>query len=130
MFVEAALWIVPTGSPWRDLPVRAHQHATGAKRGMRRKFALIEGLPAQIVLADTAYDANALRQVIADEGALAVILTIPGVHTNIHRISCSMPSAISSNDASASSGSSDASQHASRNRSKLSRLFTLAAIIL
>ena len=57
MFVEGVLWIVRTGSPWRDLPeafgdwnsvfrrfsrwslivdstiVRAHQHAAGAKKG-------------------------------------------------------------------------------------------------
>ncbi len=81
MFVEAALWIVRTGSPWRDLPevfgewnsvfrrfsrwsakgvwrrifaamsddpdfdylivdatiIRAHQHASGAKKGLKIK---------------------------------------------------------------------------------------------
>ena len=34
--------------------------------------ALIEGLPAQVIMANTAYYADALRQTIADRGALAV----------------------------------------------------------
>ena len=156
MFVEGVLWIVRTGSPWRDLPeafgdwnsvfrrfsrwslkgvwwrifeamsddpdfeylivnstiVRAHQHAAGAKKrgsegqaigrsrggpstknsygrsrlGMSVRFmltagqkgvapqaaALLEGLPAEVVMADTAYDADHLRQAIAAKGALAV----------------------------------------------------------
>ena len=38
---------------------------------------LIEGLPADIVMADTAYDSDALRQAIADKGALAVIPNNP-----------------------------------------------------
>ena len=38
---------------------------------------LIEGLPAEIVMADTAYDADHFRQVIADKGALAVIPNNP-----------------------------------------------------
>lgn len=86
MFVEAVLWIVRTGSPWRDLPdvfgpwnsafrrfsrwsakgiwhrifaamaddgdfeylivdstiIRAHQHASGAKRGLKiRRLAVL-----------------------------------------------------------------------------------------
>src|SRR6266545_3092035 len=47
--------------------VRAHQHAA----------ALIEGLPAEVVMADTAYDANHLRQAIAAKGAIAVIPNNP-----------------------------------------------------
>jgi transposase len=39
--------------------------------------ALIEGLPADVVMADTAYDADALRQAIADKGATAVIPNNP-----------------------------------------------------
>ena len=39
--------------------------------------ALIEGLPAQVVMADTAYDADPLRQAIADKGAVAVIPNNP-----------------------------------------------------
>lgn len=38
---------------------------------------LIEGLPAQIVLADAAYDSDHLRQVITDRGAKAVIPNNP-----------------------------------------------------
>ena len=38
---------------------------------------LIEGLPAKIVMADTAYDADHFRQTIADKGALAVIPNNP-----------------------------------------------------
>ena len=39
--------------------------------------ALIDGLPAQVVMADTAYDADHFRQAIADKGALAVIPNNP-----------------------------------------------------
>ena len=38
---------------------------------------LIEGLSAKIVMADTAYDADHCRQVIADKGAIAVIPNNP-----------------------------------------------------
>jgi len=38
---------------------------------------LIEGLAAKVVMADTAYDANQLRQAIAAKGALAVIPNNP-----------------------------------------------------
>ena len=161
MFVEGVLWIVRTGSPWRDLPevfgewnsvfrrfsrwsrkgvwwrifeamsddpdfeylivdstiVRAHQHAAGAQKrgsedqalgrsrgGLSTKIhlavrglgcpvrfaltagqkgdapqadALIEGLPAEVVMADAAYDGDRLRQAIAAKGALAVIPNNP-----------------------------------------------------
>ena len=160
MFVEGVLWIVRTGSPWRDLPeafgdwnsvfrrfsrwsvkgvwarifeamsddpdfeyliidstiVRAHQHAAGAKKGglkikhtaargrlstkihmavrglgcpvrftltagqkgdAPQAAALIEGLPADVVMADTAYDADHLRQAVAAKGAIAVIPNNP-----------------------------------------------------
>lgn len=38
---------------------------------------LLKGFTAKAVLADTAYDSNALRQLIADAGALAVIPSNP-----------------------------------------------------
>ena len=38
---------------------------------------LIEGLPAEVVMADTAYDSDRLRQKIAEKGALAVIPNNP-----------------------------------------------------
>jgi transposase len=38
---------------------------------------LIEGLPAEIVMADAAYDSDHLRQAIADKGAVAVIPNNP-----------------------------------------------------
>ena len=38
---------------------------------------LIEGLPAEVVMADAAYDADHFRQAIADKGALAVIPNNP-----------------------------------------------------
>jgi transposase len=40
-------------------------------------YGLIEGLPAEVVMADTAYDADPLRQAIADKGAVAVIPNNP-----------------------------------------------------
>jgi transposase len=39
--------------------------------------ALIDGLPAEVVMADTAYDADHFRQAIADMGAFAVIPNNP-----------------------------------------------------
>ena len=38
---------------------------------------LIEGLPARVVMADTAYDADHLRQAITAKGAVAVIPNNP-----------------------------------------------------
>lgn len=38
---------------------------------------LIEDLPAQVVMADTAYDSDQLRQAIAEKGAMAVIPNNP-----------------------------------------------------
>ena len=39
--------------------------------------ALIEGLAAEVVMADTAYDADHFRKAIADKGAIAVIPNNP-----------------------------------------------------
>jgi transposase len=38
---------------------------------------LIEGLPAEVVMADAAYDSDHLRQAIAEKGAIAVIPNNP-----------------------------------------------------
>ncbi|MDH0125563.1 IS5 family transposase [Brucella intermedia GD04153] len=160
MFVEAVLWIVRTGSPWRDLPevfgewnsvfrrfsrwshkgiwwrifaamsddpdfeyliVDSTHHPRPPARRRRKKGAedqalgrsrgglstkihmavhglgcpvrftltagqkgdapqadaMIEALPAEVVLADTAYDSDSLRKAIADKGAIAVIPNNP-----------------------------------------------------
>ena len=45
----------------------------GQKGDAPQAAALIEGLPAEVVMADTAYDADPLRQAIAAKGAIAVI---------------------------------------------------------
>jgi transposase len=53
-------------------------HLTAGQKGDAPQAAiLIEDLPASIVMADTAYDADRLRQIIADKGALAVIPSNP-----------------------------------------------------
>ena len=44
----------------------------GQKGDAPQAAAVIEGLPAEVVMADTAYDADHLRQAIAAKGALAV----------------------------------------------------------
>jgi transposase len=85
----------------------------GHKGDAPQAAALIEGLPAEVVMADTAYDADHLRQAIAAKGALAVIPT-RHAPSNIRSTSISMPSAISSNAASQSSSNSAVSQPASK----------------
>jgi len=51
---------------------------TAGQRGdCPQSYALIEGLPAQVVMADAAYDADPLRHVIANKGAVAVIPSNP-----------------------------------------------------
>ena len=49
----------------------------GQKGDAPQAAALIEGLPAEVVMADTAYDADHLRKAIAAKGALAVIPNNP-----------------------------------------------------
>ena len=49
----------------------------GQKGDAPQAAALIEGLAAEVVMADTAYDADHLRQAIAAKGALAVIPNNP-----------------------------------------------------
>jgi transposase len=51
---------------------------TAGQRGdVPQAAALIDGLSAQVVMADTAYDADHFRQAIADKAALAVIPNNP-----------------------------------------------------
>jgi transposase len=53
-------------------------HLTAGHRGdAPQALSLIEGLPAEVVMADTAYDSDQLRQAIADKGARAVIPNNP-----------------------------------------------------
>src|SRR5882757_4911858 len=49
----------------------------GQKGDAPQAAALIEGLPAEVVMADTAYDADHFRQAIAAKGALAVVPNNP-----------------------------------------------------
>lgn len=49
----------------------------GQKGDAPQADALIEGLPADIVMADAAYDSDRLRQAIAGKGAIAVIPNNP-----------------------------------------------------
>ena len=49
-------------------------HLTAGHRGdAPQALPLIEGLPAEAVMADTAYDSDLIRKAIADKGATAVI---------------------------------------------------------
>ena len=51
---------------------------TAGQRGdCPQAFGLIDGLEAKVVMADTAYDSNRLREVIADKGTVAVIPNNP-----------------------------------------------------
>lgn len=62
----------------RGLGAPVHFALTGGQRGdCPQAYALIEGLPAEAVMADTAYDADPLRQAIAENGAAAVIPNNP-----------------------------------------------------
>ena len=56
---------------------RAVHFDRAVKRAMPAGFALLEGLPAEVVMADTAYDADPLRKDIAAKGAIAVIPNNP-----------------------------------------------------
>lgn len=51
---------------------------TAGQRGdCPQAHALIQGLPAKVVMADAAYDAESLRRTIAEKGAIAVIPNNP-----------------------------------------------------
>ena len=86
----------------------------GQKGDAPQAAALIEGLPADVVMADTASDADHLRQAIAAKGRSPSSPITRHVRSNIRSTNISMPSAISWNAASQSSSSSAASQPASK----------------
>ena len=67
---------------------------------------LVEGLAAEVVIADTAYDGDGFRAVIADKQAVAVIPNNPRARQNTRSMLTSTPSVTSSNAALASSSSS------------------------
>ena len=64
----------PYGCSRPGCPVRFTLTA-GQKGDAPQAAELIEGLPAEVVMADTAYDAGPLRQAIAAKGAIASALT-------------------------------------------------------
>jgi transposase len=92
----------------------------GQKGDAPQAAPLSAGLPAEVVMADTAYDADHLRQAIAAKGALAVIPNNPSralkypldkhLYAQRHLVECCF----------LSSSSSAASQPASKDRPKLS----------
>ena len=49
----------------------------GQKGDAPQAAGLIDELPAEVIMADTAYDSDALRQAIADKGATAVVPNNP-----------------------------------------------------
>jgi transposase len=64
--------------PVRGLGAPVRFVLTAGQRGdCPQAYGLIEGLPAEVVMADAAYDADPLRQAIANKGALAVIPNNP-----------------------------------------------------
>ena len=72
-FAGAVLWVGRMGLPCRDLPPHRGQWHRVFGRFSRRRT---RGVWAQ-VLADTAYDSDALRAQIAETGAVAVIPPCP-----------------------------------------------------
>jgi transposase len=57
-------------------PVR-FQLTAGQRGDAPQALTLIEGLPAEVVMADTAYDSDQIRKAVAEKGALAVIPNNP-----------------------------------------------------
>jgi transposase len=65
----------------------------GQKGDARQAAALIEEFPAEVVMADTVYDADHLRQAIAAKGRSPSSPTTDHVRSNIRSTSISKPSA-------------------------------------
>ena len=83
----------------RGLGCPVHFTLTAGQMGdVPQAAPLIKDLPAEIVMADTAYDADHFRQVIADKGAIAVIPNNPSrtrkhpldkhLYTQRHLVEC------------------------------------------
>jgi len=64
----------------------------GQKGDAPQAAPLIEGLPADIVMADTAYDSDRLRDAIAEKAPWRSSPTIPRAQENIRWTNISMPS--------------------------------------
>lgn len=86
----------------------------GQKGDAPQAAALIEGLSAEVVMADTAYDADHCAKPLLPKARSPSFPTTRHARSNIRSTSTSMPSVTSSNAASQSSSSSDASQPASK----------------
>jgi transposase len=93
----------------------------GQKGDAPQAAALIEGLSAEVVMADMAYDADHLRQAIAAKGRSLSFPTTRPAHANIRSTSIFMLSDIWSNAASASSNTSAALQPASKRLPEITR---------
>lgn len=75
-FVEAVLWVGRTGLPWREAGYPLGFVLTEGQAGDAPQAAALLAphlAPGRLVLADTAYDSNAVRAQIAAAGAVAVI---------------------------------------------------------
>jgi putative transposase len=107
MFVEGVLWIVRTGSPWRDLP-----EAFGDWNSVFRRFSRwsIKGVWRRIF------------EAMSDDPDFEYLI----VDSKYPLASISMPSVISSNAASQSSSSSAASQPASKRPPEITALSSLS----
>jgi transposase len=86
----------------------------GQKGDAPQAAELIEGLPAEVVMADTAYDADRLRQAIAAKGRSPSSPTTRRGRSNIRSTSTSTPSVIWWSVVSQNSSNSAVSQHASK----------------
>ena len=94
-------------------PVRFELTA-GQKGDSPQALALIEGLPAEVVMADTAYDSDELRAAIARRAPSPSFPTIRLARSNTASTSTFTSSAIWSSAASANSNSSGASPPATK----------------
>ena len=70
--------------------------------GQKCDAALLEGAPAEVVIADAAYDADHVREAVAEKGARPSFRTILHAPSNTPSMRISTPNAISLNAASAS----------------------------